>query len=92
MIIKYFAYIRDFTREKGTTWDESADDLQELLQQLSHHYGKKFREAVFNETEDDLNDLIIILVNGRHVAHLDGIHTKLKSDDQVSIFPVVAGG
>ncbi len=92
MNIKYFAYIRDFTREKETTWNDPADDLQALLQQLSQHYGKKFREAVFNETEDDLNNLIIVLVNGRHVAHLDGIHTKLQASDQVSIFPVVAGG
>ena len=92
MQIKYFAYIRDYTGEKQTNWDNPATDLADLLKQLSLKFGNKFRDAVFDETQTKLNSLIIILVNGRHVQHLDGIHTKLSWDDTISIFPVVAGG
>lgn len=92
MDVKYFAYIRDYTGEKQTNWTAPAEDLAVLLKQLSQKYGHKFRDAVFDEKEEDLNPLIIIIINGRHVQHLDGIHTKLKSDDSISIFPVVAGG
>lgn len=92
MEIKYFAYIRDYAKEKQTTWEAPADDLADLLKQLSDRYGSKFREAVFDETLTELNPLIVIIINGRHVTHLDGIHTKLAKSDTISIFPVVAGG
>ena len=35
---------------------------------------------------------IIILVNGRNVVHLRRLDTPLADDDEVSIFPMVAGG
>ena len=35
---------------------------------------------------------VIILVNGRHIEHLDGVATKLTEDDYVAITPLVAGG
>jgi len=92
MDVKYFAYIRDFTGEKQISWTAPTDDLSDLLQQLSQKYGHKFRDAVFDETQTELNPLIVIIINGRHVQHLNGIHTKLSADDSISIFPVVAGG
>ena len=92
MEIKYFAYIRDYTGEKQTSWNTPAADLAELLKQLSLRYGNRFRDAVFDQPQTDLNPLIIIIINGRHVKHLNGIHTKLAMNDTISIFPVVAGG
>lgn len=92
MKISYFAYIRDYTGEKQTVLNTPVTDLGDLLRQLSSRYGSQFRNAVLDETQADLSPLIIILVNGRHVKHLDGIHTKLSAEDTVSIFPVVAGG
>jgi molybdopterin synthase sulfur carrier subunit len=40
----------------------------------------------------ELSDAIIILVNGRNVLYLKGLDTPLEADDEVSIFPMVAGG
>jgi len=92
MEIKYFAYIRDYTGEKQTSWLTPASDLADLLEQLSAKYGQKFRNAVFDQTQKDLNPLIVILVNARHVEHLNGIHTKLSPNDTIAIFPLLAGG
>ncbi|MDI9568418.1 MAG: MoaD/ThiS family protein [Bacillota bacterium] len=39
-----------------------------------------------------MSDRVIILVNGRNIVHLAGIDTVLGEEDEVSIFPVVAGG
>jgi len=90
--IKYFAYIRDYTGEKETHWDAPVADLADLLRQLSARYGTRFRDAVFDQNQEELSPLIIILVNGRQVQHLDGIKTKLTPNDTIAIFPVVAGG
>jgi molybdopterin synthase sulfur carrier subunit len=53
-------------------------------------YGPKFRNKVF--AGDDLSDEIIILVNGRNIVHLQGLDSLLSPEDEISIFPVVAGG
>jgi molybdopterin synthase sulfur carrier subunit len=90
--IRFFAYIRDYTGTKKVAWPEPAADLAELLHQLSRKYGTKFRDAVFDQSLTELNAEIIILINGRHVQHLDGIRTKLTATDLISIFPMVAGG
>lgn len=92
MEIKYFAHIRYYTGEKQTIWDAPVSDLSDLLKKLSLKYGNKFRDAVFNQTQTELNPLIMILVNGRHVKDLNGIHTELSPDDEVSILPAVMGG
>ncbi|QGU94051.1 MoaD family protein [Clostridium bovifaecis] len=89
MKVKFFAYIRDYTNCKETDF-EYCETLEMLLRRLSEAYGEKFRNKVFQGNQ--LSKEVIILVNGRHIAHLDGISTKLNREDVVAIFPVVAGG
>lgn len=89
MVIKFFAYIRDYTHTKETHLG-GCGTVEELLKKLCSMYGKKFEGRVFKDGE--LSAEIIILVNGRHIGHCKGIHTELGDDDEVSIFPVVAGG
>lgn len=89
MVIKFFAYIRDYTHTKETKIDKCGT-VKELLQTLCRVYGQKFEGKIFKDGE--LSSEIIILVNGRHILHYDGINTKLSEDDEISIFPVVAGG
>lgn len=89
MKINFFAYIRDYTKTKSTEF-EYCSTLRELLLKLSELYGEKFRNKVFDG--ENLSKEIIILVNGRHVVHLEGLDTRLMENDEISIFPVVAGG
>ena len=51
-----------------------------------------FRTLILNEDGTDKGDDVIIMVNGRHIEHLDGVHTKLTEEDYVAITPLVAGG
>jgi sulfur-carrier protein len=41
---------------------------------------------------DGLHKEIIIFVNGRNVLHLQRLDTPLEADDEISIFPMIAGG
>jgi molybdopterin synthase sulfur carrier subunit len=90
MTVKYFATIRTYTGETARQLDDAPADLRGLLTTLSSRYGTAFRRAVFAGAE--LGDEIIILVNGRNVRYLQGLDTPLAANDEVSIFPMVAGG
>ncbi|HZL64833.1 MAG TPA: ubiquitin-like small modifier protein 1 [Thermoleophilia bacterium] len=90
MTVKYFATIRTYTGEAARRIDDAPVDLRELLETLAGRYGTSFRRAVFEGGE--LSPEIIILVNGRNVLYLEGLETPLAADDEVSIFPMVAGG
>ncbi len=96
MTVKYFATIRSYTGETARRIDGAPTDLRELLTQLAQRYGAPFRRAVFADgtdgADESLHDQIIILVNGRNVRHLQRLDTPLAPDDEVSIFPMVAGG
>lgn len=90
MTVKYFATIRSYTGETERRLAEPPADLRALLTTLAARYGTAFRRAVFSG--DQLNGEIIILVNGRNVLYLQGLDTPLAADDEVSVFPMVAGG
>ena len=90
MTVKYFATIRSLTGEQERRIDSRPGDLRELLTQLAERYGRLFRRTVFDG--DALHGEIIILVNGRNVRHLQGADTPLGEDDEISIFPMIAGG
>jgi sulfur-carrier protein len=89
MKIKFFAYIRDLTKTKEVNI-EYCETVYKLLVKLCNTYGSKFEQMIFINGE--LSEEIIILVNGRHISHMDGINTSLTENDEISIFPVVAGG
>lgn len=90
LTVKYFATIRTYTGETVRHLDDAPASLRELLTALAGRYGTSFRRAVF--AGDELNHEIIILVNGRNVLYLQGLDTPLTVGDEVSIFPMVAGG
>ncbi len=90
MRIRYFATIREFTREQERDWTTPAATVRELLATLATRYGERFRAAVLDKGE--LSPIVIVLVNGQDVRHQRGIDTPLRPDDTISIFPMVAGG
>ena len=90
MIVKYFATIRTYTGESQRQIDEPPATLGPLLESLAARYGRPFRSAVF--AGDELNPEIIILVNGRNVLYSGRLEAPLAADDEISIFPMVAGG
>ena len=90
MIVKYFATIRTYTGENARQVDDPPATLGPLLETLAGRYGTSFRRAVF--AGDELDPEIIILVNGRNVVYSGRLQAPLAEDDEVSIFPMVAGG
>lgn len=90
MLVKFFATYRQIAGCR--TCDVPAPgDVLALMGELSKRWPG-FRDLVLNEDGTDKGDDVIILVNGRHIDHLDGVHTKLTEQDTVAVTPLVAGG
>ena len=90
MLVKFFATYRQITGCK--TCDVPAPgNVLALMEDLSERWPE-FRDLILNEDGTDKGDDVIIMVNGRHIEHLDGMATKLTEQDYVAVTPLVAGG
>ena len=90
MLVRFFATYRQITGCRSCDMPAPADVLG-LLHALSEKWPA-FRELVLNEDGTDKGQDAIILVNGRHIEHLDGVATPLAEGDRVAVTPLVAGG
>lgn len=91
MLVKFFATYRDITKCNSCQLPAPPDVLV-LLLALSERYGPALRERLLSPDGLCLGDDAIVMVNGRHITHLQGLATALTEDDVVAIFPLVAGG
>ncbi|MGI6703679.1 MAG: ubiquitin-like small modifier protein 1 [Clostridia bacterium] len=91
MKVKFFATIREHTRSREIdVTEQGCGSVGDLLQYLCNLYGRGLCSLLLEDGK--LGSQIIVLVNGRNVVHLRELDTPLERDDEVSIFPVVAGG
>ncbi len=67
--------------------------IRQLLEQLCDRFGENLRNMIFDPESQGESQDIKILINGRHYRHLpDGFDSGLADGDEVSIFPLMAGG
>ena len=90
MLVKFLATYRHIAGCKSCDVPAPANVLA-LMDELSRRWPA-FRTLILSEDGTDKGDDVIILVNGRHIEHLDGVQTKLTEQDYVVITPLVAGG
>jgi molybdopterin synthase sulfur carrier subunit len=84
--VKLFANFREAAEKEVEMEAESVGELVTLL-------VKKFRKLEDLMFEDGkLRSYVHIMINGRHINHLEGLETRLKDEDTVAIFPPVSGG
>ena len=69
--------------------DEGAT-IQTLIRMIQERVGQT-RRAYLDELKIGGPDLAM-MVNGKNVALLNGVHTVLSDDDDVVIMPFVSGG
>ncbi len=90
MLVKFFATYRHIA---GCSSFELAApcDVLALLHELSSRWPA-FKPLLLSSDGADLGPDAIVMVNGRHIEHLDGVATPLQDCDRVAVTPLVAGG
>jgi MoaD family protein len=94
IIVKGFFSIKNALDKKGEIEMEVGNlTIREVLTELSHRYGKKFKDEVFDLQTNEFTPQNQILINGRHYRYLaNGLDMKLSKGGMLVIFPLVAGG
>ena len=92
--IKSFLTLKKMMGGQGSLKMEvEAITLRELLEELSRRFGQGFRDMVLDPESMSRTGHFQILINGRNYRHFAGqIDTELKDGDEISIFPLIAGG
>lgn len=89
MIVRFYASLRDVTGTKEARI-AGCKTVGELLKRMCDKYGKAFEDLLLRD--GSLIVGVMVLVNGTHIAHLQGLDTLLSDDCVVDVFPPVAGG
>ena len=89
--VKFYAHLRDLVdrRDRFELELVSNATISDVLDELIR--DTKIREHIFS-IEKELKSDVTLLVNGREIKFLEGVKTILNSGDEISIFPMVAGG
>ncbi len=89
--VKFFAYLRDQIGGTGKVELILEDDamVSHLLIELCN--DSKIKTALL-DADQKLKPELSILKNGREIKFLDGMESVLCDGDEISIFPMVAGG
>jgi len=92
--VEYLGHIKNLIgsgREEEVEIREEAS-IAILLSALSEKYGEPFKKAVYESSGKDVKSNYIITVNGYLLNQLNGVETKLKHGDHVTLLPIVSGG
>lgn len=93
MKVKLFNLLSKSVGKKELELD-NIENVRDLLQYFSEVYGEKVDRWIWQGSGEKrtLMTGTLILVNGRHVQHLQRLETPLKEEDVISIFPPSGGG
>jgi len=92
--VGYFANIREMTgkKEDNIARVSAPYTVLALMNDLCAVHGKAFRDFCLDGGDEKISRNVNILVNGRHILHIEGDDTPIKDGDDVSVFPLIGGG
>lgn len=92
MVIKYFAYYRNFAGRKEESLLLGPLSAIDLLKELGRLHGNALGKALIAENGEDIHQDVIFLIDGRNIDFINGKDSVVSSDSIVSLFPRIAGG
>lgn len=92
MVVKYFAYYRNFAGRKEESLLLGPISAIDLIKELVRLHGSALRKALLTEDGEDIHPDVIFLIDGRNIDFLTGKGSIVEKDSVVSLFPRIAGG
>jgi len=92
VIVKAYASLRELLGFKTMKVETEANNIRELIETLGEMYNPHFPMRIIEEGTDKVKKAYKILLNGRDIAHLEGLETRIDEGDTVIFFPPISGG
>ncbi len=90
--IKFLSILSDLINSEELIIELTENStIRHLLNLLHVRIGDKFKKRILSETSD-LNNYVILVVNGKDIRTLDGMNTIIRENDKISFLPALAGG
>jgi len=64
--------------------------IKGVLNKLTESYGEEFAKRILDR--EKVRRFVNLYLNGEDIRHLEGVHTPVKENDEISILPAVSGG
>jgi molybdopterin converting factor small subunit len=90
VLVKIFSNYRSLFKEIEFILEVTT--VIDAIEELDKISGGVFKKEILEEDGVTIIPRNIVLVNGRKVNFLDGVYTKVTSEDRLSIFPPTGGG
>ena len=93
--VRFFTSLREIVNKKEEIFEfpegkQVTVDL--VLQTLTHCYGERFAEYVYDPQTGETKSFLQFLINGKSTSTLNGLKTELSNGDVLAILPPVGGG
>lgn len=91
VIVRFFTRLREITgRSEEAVELGNGATVKMALEALSARYGEEYARYVF--ANEPAGFQLQFLINGRSIAQMEGLETKLRDGDTLAIVPPVGGG
>ena len=90
MELRLYATLRPVTGGSRVDLTGSYATIGEVLDGLMERFPDL--RALLFASEGSVRPMIAIMVDGRDIRHLDGLHTAVAAGSTIDIFPPIAGG
>ncbi len=91
VVFRTFGQLTAFSKHNQLDIQFNGETVQDFLGELENRLGDGIKLILYPDGKN-FSPMIFILVNGKNIQQLDGLKTKLKDGDILSILPVTAGG
>jgi molybdopterin synthase sulfur carrier subunit len=93
IIIRTFGELRDLVGSRDVEFQvDEGRTIDNVIRLLIKKSGKVVEDWIFDPKTKKLRSYIRVLLNGQNIETLDGMKTKVKDGDVISIFPPAGGG
>ncbi|MEM2904523.1 MAG: MoaD family protein [Candidatus Bathyarchaeia archaeon] len=90
--VRVFASLRELLGRNTVDVDAPVEDVKGLISFIADRFQPSFKDAIVDPKAGEVWKGFSVLVNGRDIAFLEGLRTKLKDGDIVAFFPPIGGG
>ncbi len=90
MIIRFYATLRPLVGGRSVDLENPPGTVAEILRRLCDEY-EGLEGQLFDE-DGTVRRFVAIMVDGRDIRHVEGLHSRVSPESELDIFPPVAGG